>query len=170
MVPAMDLIETLLFNGSMIYSSMQRKIWCWLVISTSIELSHRNRDGGNMNDITIFNEIISNLGLMEIPVKASNFTWSNMQSLPLEQIDWVFTTPNWTCDFPNILLLPMARLTPDHIPCKVQIGTSIPKAQIFRFQNFWVEYQGFYDLVKYVWSTNIWLLIVQPESLPNLNS
>jgi len=49
----------------------------------------------------IFNEIISNLGLMEIPVKASNFTWSNMQSLPLEQIDWVFTTPNWTCDFPK---------------------------------------------------------------------
>ena len=133
-------------------------------------LSDRNRDGGNMNDITIFNEIISNLGLMEIPVKASNFTWSNMQSLPLEQIDWVFTTPNWTCDFPNILLLPMARLTSDHIPCKIQIGTSIPKAQIFRFQNFWVEHQGFYDLVKYVWSTNIWLLIVQPESLPNLNS
>ena len=37
MVPAMDLIETLLFNGSMIYSSMQRKIGFWLLISTSIE-------------------------------------------------------------------------------------------------------------------------------------
>jgi hypothetical protein len=38
MVPAMDLIETLLLNGSMIYSSMQRKIGCWLVILTSIDL------------------------------------------------------------------------------------------------------------------------------------
>ena len=114
MVPAMDLIETLLFNGSMIYSSMQRKTGCWLVISTSIELSHRNRDVG-----------------------------------------WIFLPlPTGLVIFPNTLL-PMARLTPDHIPCKVQIGTSIPKAQIFRFQNFWVEYQGFYDLVKYVWSTNI---------------
>ena len=136
MVPAMDLIETLLFNGSMIYSSMQRKTGCWPVISTSIELCLIERDGGNMNDITIFNEIISNLGLLEIPLKGSNLTWSNMQSLPLEQIDWVFTTPNWTCDFPNTLLLPMARLTSDHIPCKIQIGTSIPKAQIFRFENF----------------------------------
>jgi hypothetical protein len=29
-------------------------------------ISDRNRDGGNMNDIILFNEIISNLGLLEI--------------------------------------------------------------------------------------------------------
>jgi len=57
-----------------------------------ISTSDRNRDGGNMNGIMIFNEIISNLGLMEIPLKGRNFTWSNIQSVPLlEQIDWVFT-------------------------------------------------------------------------------
>jgi hypothetical protein len=38
MVPAMALIETLLFNGSIIYSSMQSKTGCWLVISTYIDL------------------------------------------------------------------------------------------------------------------------------------
>jgi hypothetical protein len=32
-------------------------------------LSNRNRDGGNMNDIMVFNEIISDLGLLEIPLK-----------------------------------------------------------------------------------------------------
>jgi exonuclease III len=41
-------------------------------------VSDRNRDGGNMNDIILFNEIISNLGLLEIPLKGRNFTWSNM--------------------------------------------------------------------------------------------
>jgi len=72
-------------------------------------ISDRNRDGGNMNDIMIFNEIISNLGLLEIPLKGRNFTWSNMQSEPLlEQIDWVFTSINWISDFPNTLLLPLA--------------------------------------------------------------
>ena len=30
-------------------------------------LSDRNKSGGNMNDVMIFNEIISNLGLLEIP-------------------------------------------------------------------------------------------------------
>lgn len=57
-------------------------------------LSDRNKSGGNMNGIMIFNEIISNLGLLEIqiPLKGRKVTWSNMQSEPLlEQIDWVFT-------------------------------------------------------------------------------
>ncbi|KAJ1266847.1 hypothetical protein BS78_07G010400 [Paspalum vaginatum] len=64
-------------------------------------LSDRNREGGNMHDIFIFNEIISNLGLLEIPLKGRKYTWSNMQEEPLlEQIDWCFTSSNWISDFP----------------------------------------------------------------------
>jgi exonuclease III len=119
-------------------------------------LSDRNRNGGNMNDVMIFNEVISNLGLLEIPLKGRKFTWSNMQNEPLlEQIDWVFTSVKWISEFPNTLLLPMARPTSDHIPCKIQIGTSIPKAQVFRFENFWVDHPGFLDLVKSVWNTEV---------------
>ena len=32
-------------------------------------LSDRNKSGGNMNDLMIFNEVINNLGLLEIPLK-----------------------------------------------------------------------------------------------------
>jgi hypothetical protein len=54
-------------------------------------LEDRNRDGTNMQDIMVFNEMISNLGLQEIPLKYRNFTWSNMQQDPLlEQLDWCF--------------------------------------------------------------------------------
>jgi hypothetical protein len=49
----------------------------------------------------------------------------------------------------------MARPTSNHIPCKIQIGTSIPKAQVFRFENFWVDHPGFFDLVNFVWNTNV---------------
>ena len=41
-------------------------------------LENRNRDGGNINDIFIFNEVISNVGLQEIPLKGRKYTWSNM--------------------------------------------------------------------------------------------
>jgi hypothetical protein len=52
-------------------------------------MENRNRNGGNMHDIVVFNEIISNLGLQEIPLKGRNYTWSNMQQDPLlEQLDW----------------------------------------------------------------------------------
>jgi hypothetical protein len=42
-------------------------------------LENRNREVGNVQDIMVFNSIISNLGLQEIPLKGRKFTWSNMQ-------------------------------------------------------------------------------------------
>jgi hypothetical protein len=36
----------------------------------------------------LFNEIIGHLGLHELPLKGTRFTWSNMQAQPLlEQLD-----------------------------------------------------------------------------------
>ena len=78
-----------------------------------------------------------------------------MQDDPLlEQIDWVFTSANWISVYPDTLL-PLARPTSDHIPCKIQIGTNIPKAQVFRFENYWADHPEFMELVKSVWSANV---------------
>lgn len=94
---------------------------------------NRNRPGGNYNDILVFNSIISHLGLIELPIKGRSFTWSNMQGSPrLEQIDWFFTSVAWTTRYPSTLVLPLARIISDHLPCKVQIGTAIPKANNFQ--------------------------------------
>jgi hypothetical protein len=44
---------------------------------------------GGIQDSLIFSNIISHLGLIELPLKGRNYTWSNMQAAPLlEQIDW----------------------------------------------------------------------------------
>lgn len=37
----------------------------------------RNRPGGNVNEIFAFNEVISHLGLVELPLKGKMYTWSN---------------------------------------------------------------------------------------------
>ena len=74
------------------------------------------------------------------------------QDTLLEQLDWFFTSPNWTLDYPNTEVLPMAKITSDHIPCKVAIGTNIPRSNIFRFENFWVEHAGFLDTIQYQWT------------------
>jgi hypothetical protein len=109
-----------------------------------------------MKDIMTFNEIISNLGLQKIPLKGRNYTWSNMQQEPLlEQLDWCFTSTTWISKYPNTLLLPLARTISDHTPCQVQIGTTIPKAKISRFENFWVDQPGFLDVVQSVWQSEV---------------
>jgi hypothetical protein len=36
---------------------------------------NRNIPGGDANDMFIFNELISHLGLLELPLKGRSFTW-----------------------------------------------------------------------------------------------
>jgi hypothetical protein len=72
----------------------------------------------------------------------------------LEQLDWFFTSVNWTLSYPNTEVTPLAKITSDHIPCKISIGTNIPRSNIFRFENFWVEHQGFIDTVSSGWSSS----------------
>lgn len=69
-----------------------------------ISVQDRNKIGADMNDIFIFNVVISSLGLLENPLKQRRFTWSNMQQNPLlERLDWVFTSTSWTLSFPNTM-------------------------------------------------------------------
>jgi hypothetical protein len=69
-----------------------------------------NKPGNNLDDTLVFNDLIDHLGLIELPLKGCTYTWSNMQQDPLlEQLDWFFTSVNWTLDFSNTMVLPMAK-------------------------------------------------------------
>jgi hypothetical protein len=113
---------------------------------------NRNKPGGDVNDMFLFNEIIGHLGLLELPLKGRRYTWSNMQREPLlEQLDWFFTSQYWISVYPNTVVLPLAKKGSDHVPCVVHIGTDIPKAKIFRFENYWVDLPGFKECVTQSW-------------------
>ena len=100
----------------------------------------------------IFNEVIGHLGLLELPIKGRRYTWSNMQGSPLlEQLDWFFTWSNWISCYPLSQVHPLAKTASDNLPCVVSISTNIPKANIFRFENYWVEQEGFLDCVSESW-------------------
>lgn len=58
---------------------------------------------------------------------------------------------NWTGDFPNTMVTPLARPTSDHVPCRVSIGTKIPKSNVFRFENFWVSHCSFLNTMQLSW-------------------
>jgi len=44
---------------------------------------NRNRPGGDLAEMNLFNYLISDLDLVEIPFSGRSFTWSNMQADPL---------------------------------------------------------------------------------------
>ena len=117
---------------------------------------NRNKPGGDVNDMFTFNDFIREQCLTELPIKGRNFTWSNMQQTPLlEQLDWFFTSLNWTATFPNTLVMPLGRPVSDHTPCYVSIQTSIPKSRLFRFETFWIAHPGFFDVVTQAWNKPI---------------
>jgi hypothetical protein len=73
----------------------------------------------------------------------------HMQSYPLlEQLNWLFTSPNWTLDHLHTEVLSLAKITLDHIPCKIAIDTRIPTSNIFSFENFWAEHSDFLFIVQ----------------------
>ena len=128
----------------------------WLLIGDSNYIcspSNRNKPGGNINDMITFNDFIRSQGLIELPIKGTTYTWSNMQQQPLlEQLDWFLTSTNWTITYPKTLVKPLGKPVSDHIPCVVTIETTIPKSNIFRFESFWVQHPGFMELVSEVWN------------------
>ena len=129
--------------------------------------SDRNRPGGDVNDMLLFNEAISNQGLIELPLQGRKFSWSNMQQDPLlVKLDWFFTSASWMTSFPNTIVFPLAKPISDHLPCVIKIGTSIPKARVFRFENYWLQHSDFKEVVTAAWS----ILVGNLDAVKSLNA
>jgi hypothetical protein len=76
-----------------------------------------------------------------------------MQEDPLlEQLDWFFTSLHWTTFFPSTIDTTQGKPTSDHVPCVINIKTSIPASKVFRFESYWVAHSGFQQRVEESWS------------------
>lgn len=114
--------------------------------------SDRNRPGADFSEMMLFNEAISSLGLVELPLKGRRFTWSNKQQSPLlERLDWFFTSAAWTLTYPNSFAYPLVMETSDHVPCVISVSTAIPKHFLFRFENYWLHHPEFFNVVQNSW-------------------
>ena len=102
----------------------------------------------------LFNDLISALDLVELPFNGRSFTWSNMQSDPLLiKLDWVFCSQSWSWAHPSTKVQSLDRPIFDHNPFIISFGSSIPKSNIFRFENFWTEHADFLKIVNLHWNT-----------------
>ena len=80
----------------------------------------RNRPGGYVNEMLLFNEAISNLASIELPLHGRKISWSNMQQSPLlKKLDWFFTSASWMTTFPHTIVLPLAKPISDTLPCVI---------------------------------------------------
>lgn len=112
-----------------------------------------NKPGANINDMLQFNDAISSLGIVEIPIHGRRHTWTNKQNPPLlERLDWFFSSQSWTLSYPNSAAHSLIMEVSDHWPCVIEIKTDIPKGKAFRFENWWLSHDSFMPLVSTVWN------------------
>jgi exonuclease III len=113
---------------------------------------NRNKPGGDVNEMLLFNEAISSLGLVELPLYGRRYTWTNKQLSPLmERLDWFFTSSSWTSSFPDTSVSTLVMQTSDHWPCNITISTTIPRGKIFRVENYWFQNPTFLPTAQQSW-------------------
>lgn len=64
----------------------------------------------------MFNDTISALRLVELPLHGRKFTWSNKQDPPsLERLDWFFSSNSWTLAYPQTAAWALNMEVSDHV-------------------------------------------------------
>jgi thymidylate synthase len=84
----------------------------------------------------------------------------------LEKLDWFFTSNDWTINYPSTFVFPLFKPTLDHLPCVVATGTKIPRAKIFKFENYWLQHSSFKEIVENAWK----ILVEYSNSAKRVNA
>lgn len=117
-------------------------------------MEDRNKPGGDPNEMQLFNNVISDLDLIDIPFSGRKFTWSNMQLDPLLiKLDWVLVSSSWGLSYPATGIQPLSKPISDHTPFAINIGSKIPRSNHFRFENFWLAQPDFLQTVELHWNS-----------------
>jgi hypothetical protein len=114
-----------------------------------------------------FNEAISRVGLVEIPLKGCKYTLTNKQQDPLlERLDYFFCSNAWISALPNTWAFGLSRDTSDHTHCLISAATNVSISNVFRFENFWLEHHQFPDVLQHGWS----LLVSQSDKAKKISA
>jgi hypothetical protein len=69
----------------------------------------------------------------------------------LQRLDWFFVSQEWSIIYPNTCAKTMSRDISDHVSCLIPFKSKIPKPKIFRFKNFWLEFERFMNIFQTTW-------------------
>ncbi|KAE8811018.1 hypothetical protein D1007_12167 [Hordeum vulgare] len=128
----------------------------WL-INEDFNLIYEARDKNNLNLnrrlMGRFRSALDTTGLREIRCNNRRYTWTNERRNPTQtSIDKFFCNQAWEGLFPSASLQAAASATSDHCPLILADTSTVPRAAIFRFENFWPAFPRFHDTVARVWN------------------
>jgi endonuclease/exonuclease/phosphatase family metal-dependent hydrolase len=117
----------------------------------------KEKSSGNINQrwSNLFNDWVNRFDLIEIKSAGRMFTWANNQeNLVMAAIDKVFITTCWELMFPSVSVRTMPKVGSDHTPLVIDFGAfTAPLVKQFRFEKWWLNVEGFQQLVVKTWNS-----------------
>ncbi|KAK2975193.1 hypothetical protein RJ640_022085 [Escallonia rubra] len=84
----------------------------------------------------------------------AKYTWTNNQRNPImSRLDRFFISADWENHFKNVAQKALPRVISDHSPIILDVNSLRKARTYFKFENMWLENEGFIDLVKNCWSS-----------------
>lgn len=104
-----------------------------------------------MTDLSNF---IEDLGLLDPHLVGGKYIWRKEDRHDTtSRLDRLFLSDEWDEVFRNIKQTVLHKVTSDHNPIMLQSGNWKPVRSYFKFENWWLQTEGFLDRVKEWWSS-----------------
>jgi len=99
-----------------------------------------------------FSDFIDSCNLIDLPLEGGRFTWSSHEEMPvLSRIDRFLFTCDWEEHFQGMHQVLLSKITLDHFPIMLQGRDVASVKRPFKFENMWLEVDGFCELVSSFW-------------------
>lgn len=118
-------------------------------------LIDRSTGSRNFELMELFNDLIADLGVIDVPVHNRAFTWTNKWPLPtLSKLDRVFLSTEWSTSYPAIALQALDIIVSDHTPLLLTCKGLQQHPKKFRVEVFWFKYRVPKEMVRLLWEGN----------------
>jgi len=99
-----------------------------------------------------FSDFIFMHNLVDLPLVDGQFTWSNNQEDQIwSKINRFLVSSEWEERFPDVSQRRLPRLLSDHFSLFLDCGAPRGGNRYFKFENMWLNYEGFVEQVKMWW-------------------
>nr|GEX10206.1 RNA-directed DNA polymerase, eukaryota [Tanacetum cinerariifolium] len=105
----------------------------------------------NVHWADVFNSLIANAGLVEVPLGGSAFTWSHKSATKMRKVDRFLISDGLMNTCPNINVITLERYLSDHRPILFRESTYDYGPIPFRFYHHWLALDGFDNFVIDSW-------------------
>jgi exonuclease III len=98
-----------------------------------------------------FSRFIFDRGLVDIPLRGGQFTWSNGHSW--SRIDRFLLSSGWEEKYSNVVQKRLTRVMTDHFPIILESEGTTSRGGYFKFENMWLKFEEFVELVESWWKS-----------------